>query len=132
MNRPFSPSCSSGRRHCALPSRPPSRSVSKPARTNSSGSKTTRPRSLTVPFNDFELTLPQGKYSALAANLPAKANYNLCKQKMVMPAEFVAQNGAVIQQITPIATTGCPKAETSKKAKKSRGGRVSRARRAGR
>jgi hypothetical protein len=82
-----------------------------------------------VPFTTFELTLPQGKYSALAANLPAKANYDFCKQKIVMPTEFVAQNGAVIQQITPITTTGCPK--TAKKAKKSRGGRVSRARRTG-
>jgi hypothetical protein len=31
-----------------------------------------------TPFNTFELTLPQGKFSALGANLPAKANGNFC------------------------------------------------------
>jgi hypothetical protein len=60
-----------------------------------------------VPFTTFELTLPQGKFSALGANLPAKANYNFCSQKMVMPTELVAQNGAAIHQNTKIATTGC-------------------------
>ena len=51
----------------------------------------------------FELYLPQGKYSALAAN------GNLCKQqsKLKMPTEFVAQNGAVFKQSTKIAVTGC-------------------------
>ena len=60
-----------------------------------------------VPFNDFELTLGQGKYSALGANLPRKANYSFCGQHMVMPTEFVAQNGALVKQSTPITTTGC-------------------------
>ena len=41
-----------------------------------------------VPFEAFELTLPTGKYSALAAN------GSLCQQKLVMPTAFVAQNGA--------------------------------------
>ncbi len=57
-----------------------------------------------VPVNTFELYLPQGKFSALAAN------GNLCKSKLVMPSEFVAQNGAVIKQATKIAVTGCPEA----------------------
>jgi hypothetical protein len=57
-----------------------------------------------VPVGSFELTLPEGPYSALAANT------NLCKGKLVMPTEFVAQNGAVIHQSTKIAVTGCPKA----------------------
>ena len=61
-----------------------------------------------APFTLFELTLPQGKYSALTANR------NLCKSKLAMPTAFVAQNGAVIHQSTKIAVTGCPK----KKAKK--------------
>jgi hypothetical protein len=59
-----------------------------------------------VPFNSFELTLPQGKFSALAANA------NLCTSKLAMPTEFTAQNGAVIKQSTPIAVTGCKKIET--------------------
>jgi len=59
------------------------------------------------PFSTFELTLPQGKYSALGANLPAKAKGSFCGQNLKMPTEFVAQNGAVIHQQTPIAVTGC-------------------------
>jgi hypothetical protein len=54
-----------------------------------------------VPFTSFELTFPEGKYSALAAN------GNLCKTKLKMPTEFLAQNGAKINQSTPITVTGC-------------------------
>jgi hypothetical protein len=57
------------------------------------------------PVGSFELTLPQGKYSALAAN------GNLCKSKLAMPTQFDAQNGAVIHQSTKISVTGCPKAK---------------------
>ncbi len=60
-----------------------------------------------VPFTTFELTLPQGKFSALGANLPAKANYSFCNQHMVMPTELIAQNGAVIHQSTKIVPAGC-------------------------
>jgi hypothetical protein len=62
-----------------------------------------------VPVGTFELTLPQGKFSALAAN------GNLCKSKLKMPTAFTAQNGAVIHQSTPIGVTGCPKAKKKKK-----------------
>jgi hypothetical protein len=62
-----------------------------------------------VPFSSFELTLPQGKFSALAANLPAKANGSFCGQKLVMPVEFIAQNGAVLHQSTPVSVSGCAK-----------------------
>ncbi len=55
------------------------------------------------PVGSFELTLPQGPYSALAAN------GNLCKEKLAMPTEFVAQNGAEIHKSTKIAVTGCTK-----------------------
>jgi hypothetical protein len=64
------------------------------------------------PFNSFELTLPQGKYAALAANLPAKAHGSFCGQNLKMPTLLVAQNGAEIHQQTPITVTGCPKAKT--------------------
>jgi hypothetical protein len=88
------------------------------------------------PVSSFELTLPQGPGSALAAN------GNLCaltrtvsRRKAVtvrihghsrrvtrtvkqtvavslhMPTAFVGQNGAVIHQSTPIAVTGCAKAK---------------------
>jgi hypothetical protein len=67
-----------------------------------------------VPFNSFELTLPQGKYAALAANLPAKAKSSFCGQSLKMPTEFVAQNGAVIHQTTPVSVTGCPPTRAQK------------------
>jgi hypothetical protein len=69
-----------------------------------------------VPVSTFELYLPQGKGSALAAN------GNLCKSrsKLKMPTEFVAQNGAVMKQTTKIQVTGCPK----KKAKASQSERI--------
>jgi hypothetical protein len=53
------------------------------------------------PVGSFELTLPEGKYSALAAN------GNLCTSKLAMPTEFVAQNGAKINESTNISVTGC-------------------------
>jgi uncharacterized repeat protein (TIGR01451 family) len=56
-----------------------------------------------TPFSDFELTLPQGPYSALAANA------DLCAKKLTMPAEFIAQNGAIFKQNTPISVSGCKK-----------------------
>jgi hypothetical protein len=65
-----------------------------------------------APVGTFELTLPQGKYSALAA--PS----NLCKATLKMPTVFTAQNGAMIKQSTPITVTGCPKHRVKKKAKK--------------
>jgi hypothetical protein len=54
-----------------------------------------------APVSSFELNLPQGKYSALAAN------GNLCQQKLVMPTAFVAQNGAALDQSTHIEVEGC-------------------------
>ena len=63
-----------------------------------------------VPIQTFELNLPQGKYSALAANV------NLCRSKLEMPTAFTGQNGAMIHESTPISVTGCPKLKkTSKK-----------------
>ncbi len=64
-----------------------------------------------APVGSFELNLPQGKYSALAAN------GNLCKSKLAMPTAFTAQNGIEIHQSTKIGVTGCPKIK--KKGKKS-------------
>ncbi|MGH2854356.1 MAG: hypothetical protein ACRDLF_09230 [Solirubrobacteraceae bacterium] len=71
-----------------------------------------------APVGSFELTLPEGRFSALAANV------NPCKKKLVMPTEFVAQNGAQIKQSTKIAVTGCGKAKNhAKKRAKHRGRR---------
>ncbi|HTC59649.1 MAG TPA: hypothetical protein VK691_05955 [Solirubrobacteraceae bacterium] len=56
-----------------------------------------------APVGSFELTLPEGPFSALAAN------GNLCKSTLKMPTAFTAQNGAAIHQSTPISVTGCAK-----------------------
>jgi hypothetical protein len=71
-----------------------------------------------TPFSTFELTLPQGEYSALSTNLPEKDHFDLCGQKLVMPNEFIAQNGTTIHQSTPIAVTGCTKTKTLTRAQK--------------
>jgi hypothetical protein len=96
-----------------------------------------------VPVGTFELTLPQGKYSALAANanLCSLTKTTTTKKKIVvkskghhktitrttktttptslqMPTMFTAQNGTTIKQNTPITITGCPKTKPkTKKAK---------------
>jgi hypothetical protein len=93
-----------------------------------------------VPVNTFELYLPQGRGSALAAN------GNLCRQTTIatikrtiteqahghtiqktitthkkiagtlsMPTEFVAQNGLIIKQTTIVTVTGCTHTATSKR-----------------
>jgi hypothetical protein len=91
-----------------------------------------------VPFEDFELTLPQGKYSALAANgnlcsktvtvrrrvkvrgknghvrVVTRTMRKTVRRSLVMPTSFTAQNGAVIHQNTPIVATGCAKQKVAK------------------
>jgi uncharacterized repeat protein (TIGR01451 family) len=59
-----------------------------------------------VPITSFELVLPEGPFSALAAL------GNLCTVKnLVMPTEFTGHNGEEIHTDTKIAVTGCPKAK---------------------
>jgi hypothetical protein len=96
------------------------------------------------PVTSFELTLPEGKFSALAANgslcastktvtvskrvtrrihghtrrVTVKVKQSVATP-LAMPTEFVAQNGAVIHQSTKISVTGCSK--KAKKAKKAKG-----------
>jgi len=92
------------------------------------------------PVGSFELTLPEGPYSALAANgnLCAVTNTVTVKKKetirvkgrrktvtrrvtqavagtLQMPTLFVAQNGDTIKESTPIDVSGCQKAAKSKK-----------------
>ena len=87
------------------------------------------------PVTSFEITLPTGPYSALAANgnlcsltktITVKKNVTVrikghkqtetrkVKQTqpvtLEMPTAFVAQNGAEIHRSTPITVTGCAKA----------------------
>jgi hypothetical protein len=104
------------------------------------------------PVGSFELTLPQGKYSALAANgnLCSVTNTVTVKKKvtvrvkghkktvtrkvkesvagsLTMPTAFVAQNGAVIHQSTPISVTGCAKVKPAAKKKAKKGHKAKKA-----
>jgi hypothetical protein len=97
------------------------------------------------PVTSFELTLPQGPYSALTANgnLCALTRAVLVKKKvtvrtrghkhmitrkvkqtlpasLTMPTEFVAQNGMTLHQNTPVSVTGCAKARPAKKKAKAK------------
>ncbi len=73
-----------------------------------------------APFTVFETVLPAGPHSALTANLPEKAKFNLCSSSLSMPTEIVAQNGAVLKQTTKIALQGCKRVESAKPKKLTR------------
>jgi hypothetical protein len=102
------------------------------------------------PFSTFQLTLPQGKYSALAAttDVCAPTATRTVKKKVTvkrhgksvkvtkkvsetvaapleMPTEIVGQNGAQIHERTRISVTGCrpARAKAHKAAKKTKKGR---------
>jgi hypothetical protein len=64
------------------------------------------------PVSSFELTLPQGPYSALTAL------GNLCTSRLSMPTEFVGQNGMTLHRTTLVGVSGCPKQKTLTRAQK--------------
>jgi hypothetical protein len=103
-----------------------------------------------VPFSTFELTLPEGRFSALAANAnlcaPTKSvkvrrrvavrrrgrtvhlvrsMRQLIPEPLEMPTTITGQNGAQIHQSTPIEVTGCTKAK-HRRAHKKHGGKHQR------
>jgi hypothetical protein len=97
-----------------------------------------------APISSFELKLPEGQNSILAAFLPrgtlceptvAKTVVKTVKHvrrkvkeivpaPLLMPTTITAQNGAVLKQTTKIAVTGCPKAAKAASAKKARRART--------
>ncbi len=97
-----------------------------------------------TPFESFELTFPEGRFSALAANgdlCTAGKTVTVSKRVkrrvhgrlrsvtvklrkkgpgLIMPTVLTAQNGVAIHQNTAIAVSGCPKGY-ARKASKSHG-----------
>ncbi|HEY1690309.1 MAG TPA: hypothetical protein VGF95_15750 [Solirubrobacteraceae bacterium] len=59
-----------------------------------------------APLSKFELTLPEGPDSALAANS------NLCNSRLEMPTVIIGQNNAAIEKTTIIGVEGCAKTLT--------------------
>ncbi len=73
-----------------------------------------------APFTTFETELPTGPHSILGAYVPAKEDYSLCKTSLAMPTTITGQNGAVIEQSTKIAVTGCKASKPSVKITKTK------------
>jgi hypothetical protein len=73
-----------------------------------------------APLTTFETELPTGPHSILGAYVPAKEDYNLCKTSLAMPTIITGQNGAVIEQTTKIAVTGCKASKPSIKITKTK------------
>ena len=73
-----------------------------------------------APFTVFETVLPAGPHGVLTANVPEREEYSLCKAGLQMPTEITGQNGAVINQSTNIAVTGCAGVKDSKAVKLTR------------
>jgi hypothetical protein len=71
-----------------------------------------------APISTFETTLPEGKFSVLATDIPAKAKNSLCGLALNMPTTLTGQNGAVVKQTTKISVTGCTKAKSPARAQK--------------
>ena len=65
-----------------------------------------------APISSFELKLPTGPFSVLAAYVAGSNHYSFCGQSLTLPTTITAQNGAVITQTTKLGVTGCPKAKT--------------------
>jgi hypothetical protein len=70
-----------------------------------------------APISTFELTLPGGLHSVLAANLSVRAHHSMCGQKLAMPTVITGQNGAVVKRTTRVTVSGC----RAKSARKQRG-----------
>ncbi len=68
-----------------------------------------------APIASFQLSLPEGPHSGLAAVVPARAKGSLCGQSLSMPFTITGQNGAVVKENNKIAVTGCPRVKKAAK-----------------
>ncbi len=73
-----------------------------------------------APFTVFETVLPAGPHGVLTPNVPEREEYSLCKASLQMPSEITGQNGAILNQTTNIAVTGCAGVKDSKAVKLTR------------
>ena len=80
-----------------------------------------------APFTVFETLLPQGPHSALTANLPEAAKYDLCGQSLSMPTEMTSQAGTLLKQNTKIAILGCGSVKAAKAKKLTRAQKLKKA-----
>ncbi len=64
-----------------------------------------------APFTSFETVLPAGPHSILAVNTEEAPNYDLCTHNITIPTVITAQDGAVLEQTTKVALSGCPAAK---------------------
>ncbi len=80
-----------------------------------------------APVSSFEAILPEGPHSALTTDLPPKAHYSLCGQKLLVPTTLTGQNGAVIKQSTKVSVSGCGAVKAAKAKKLSRAQKLKRA-----
>lgn len=62
-----------------------------------------------APITSFDLVLPEGPHSVLAAF------GSLCAKPLTMPTQMTGQNGVVVKQTTKIAVSGCPSHKTGKR-----------------
>ncbi len=71
-----------------------------------------------APINSFEAILPEGPHSILGTDIPTSAKYNLCAQKLVIPAMVSGQSGEQIAQQTKVAVIGCAKTKAPTRTQK--------------
>ena len=80
-----------------------------------------------APFTTFETALPAGPHGILTAYASEKEPYELCSSKLTMPTTITAQNGAVIEQNTPVTPAGCSGVSASHTTKPTRAQQLAKA-----
>lgn len=66
-----------------------------------------------LPIDSFAASFPEGPHSILAVE-PARAREDMCGQRLFMPVEITAHDGALYTRTSRIVVTGCPRRQRSK------------------